>query len=458
MGNNQLHKKIEALKEQVNQLTKQVKQLTEQNDFLTKELEKYKNPPKDSSNSSLPPSTDKKPNKYPDKEKSDRKPGGQYGHKGETKYIVNNPDEVKEILPTECANCGCENIINTGKILERRQEIDLPPITPYVVEYQQIAGKCSQCGKKVVGGFPVNINSPVVYGNKITALIAYLSIFGNNGYNKISKCFEEVFNCPISEGTVYNKLNKVANILNPVYDNILEELRKATVVGSDETSIRICAKNGWNWVFQNEELTYLVSRMTRGFAVIEELFGKKFEGVWVSDRFGAQLKIEGKHQICIAHIIRNCKYVKKAENSEFAGSLLELLYESIEFRRKAGDNYRVNEVQEKIIDIKRRMKDIFGKPPPQKQERTLFQGLLGRQDQLLLFLDNAEVPYDNNGSERSLRSLVTKRKVSNGFRSQEGARFYDIIGSVFQTLQKQGLDIMDSLLDMLNGKNVLLGC
>ena len=90
----------------------ELEDLRNENAQLKAELEKYKNPPKDSSNSSLPPSTDKKPNKYPPKKKSWKKLGGQKGHKGSTKFMVDNPDLIEEIIPEICPNCGCNHIFN----------------------------------------------------------------------------------------------------------------------------------------------------------------------------------------------------------------------------------------------------------------------------------------------------------------------------------------------------------
>jgi len=423
---------------------------------LKKELEKYQNPPKDSSNSSLPPSTDKKPNKYPDKEKSWKKSGGQKGHKGKTKYMADNPDETVKVFPTECEHCGCKHILNTEKVLERRQKIDLPPIVPYVVEYQQIAGQCTKCGKRVVKDFPEDIKSSVAYGNNITAAICYLSVFGQMGYEKISKCFADLFNCPISEGTINNKLVKASKLLEPTYNKILNLLKNSDVVGSDETHLRITAKNAYSWVFQNKKLTYLTYSFSRAFSVIENLFGKNFKGAWTSDRYAAQLKIEAHHQLCLPHLIRDFKYVVEAEKSKFAQDLLNLCCDCIKFRQEKGSNYDPSKHYEPIMIFKNRMRNIFSKAPPQKKEKTLFKGLVGRQKELLLFLDNPLVPFDNNGSERALRNIVTKRKVSNGFRSEEGAKVYCIIASVFQTFQKQGYNLLSSIIELLNGKNILL--
>jgi len=434
----------------------ELEELRKENAQLKAELEKLKTPPKDSSNSSKPPSTDQKSNKYPSKEKSWKKPGGQKGHKGKTKFMADNPDEIKEIIPNKCPHCNNHHILNTGKILEKRQEIDIPPIVPYIVEYQQMAGQCTMCGSRVVEKFPENITASVIYGNNITAMISYLNVSGRMGYQQITTCFRDLFNCPISEGTVQNKLKKTAKNLKPLYDNILELLKTSPVIGSDETGLRITAQNAYSWVFQNNNLTYLTAQFSRGFKVIDNLFGQSFNGIWVSDRYPAQLKIKGNHQLCLAHLIRDCIYLGDSKKSKFAKSLLNLLNKCIKFRKENNDDYDPLKYTGEITKFKEKMSNIFSKAPPTKEEKTLYSGLLGRQNEMLLFLENSSVPFDNNGSERALRGIVTKRKVSNGFRSTEGAEIYCIIASVFQTLQKQKLNIFYSLINLLNGKNILL--
>ena len=427
-----------------------VQELKEKVKALEEELAKYKQPPKDSSNSSNPPSKDQKPNKYPGQKKSKRKSGGQKGHKGHNKFMVDNPDEIIPVLPKECPHCGSNSFLDSQKVVERRQEIEIPPIKPYVKEYQQRPCTCCSCGKRVIESFPQAISAPVCYGNTVAATISFLYVYGQLSYQRITNVLEALCNLKISEGTVKNKLEKTKETLKPTYDDILKKLQTSDYVGSDETGMRIDGKNGYVWVFQNDLLTYFHSCYSRGFKVIKQFFGEKFSGKWVSDRLAAQLKIKALHQLCLSHIIRDCKYVIEAEKSRFAKRLLILLYRCIDFKRKE------KTCRESREDYKKQLSYLFSKIPPGKLAQKLFKGLVGRQKELLLFLDYPFLPFDNNGSERALRSVVTKRKVSNCFRTLEGAHCYDILASVMHTFRKQGLDIMDSLLRLFNNETILL--
>jgi transposase len=88
----------------------ELERLRAENEQLKIELEKYQKPKKDSSNSSIPSSQEKYDKKYPERECSNHKSGGQKGHKGYTKIQVENPDKVTEIYPEKCSYCGCTHL------------------------------------------------------------------------------------------------------------------------------------------------------------------------------------------------------------------------------------------------------------------------------------------------------------------------------------------------------------
>jgi transposase len=227
---------------------------------------------------------------------------------------------------------------------------------------------------------------------------------------------------------------------------------------SDETGTKIDGKNGYQWAFQNKLLTFFKSSFFRKFQVIEETIGHKFNGSWVSDRYGAQLKIEAEHQLCLPHLVRDCKYIEESENSKWAKRLRKLLENLMRFRKLQGGNFNPFESTTfRIIKkLKKALYRIFSKAPPKKLEKTLFNSLNSRQNQLIHFLDKPDVPYDNNGSERALRNRVIKRKISGGFRSFNGAVCHDIIASVIETAKKQGLNVFQVLTSILSGGQLLL--
>jgi hypothetical protein len=126
---------------------------------------------KDSHNSSKPPSSDMTPPPKRNqslREKSGRKPGGQKGHVGHTRPLVENPDAVERYEPAHCCQCGRSLADRPGEVTERRQVRDIPPIQVLVTEHQQIGKVCS-CGCRNEGVFPTHITAPVQIGQRAPA-------------------------------------------------------------------------------------------------------------------------------------------------------------------------------------------------------------------------------------------------------------------------------------------------
>lgn len=133
---------------------------------------------KDSSSSSKPPSTDvfRKPKPQNLREKSGRKPGGQYGHPGHGLALFDNPDRVIEKKADACDKCGHDNIIYNGKY-EAKQKIDIKILTT-ITEERSCEGMCADCGNIVRGEFSPGFVNPTQYGDNLKATVALLSEHG----------------------------------------------------------------------------------------------------------------------------------------------------------------------------------------------------------------------------------------------------------------------------------------
>ena len=437
---------VEDIKKQLKYQEEKLKIQTEKIEKLEKELEQYRKPQKDSSNSSIPPSNNKWEKKYPFKEKTNRKTGGQNGHKGTNKAYIENSDEIINLDNGICPYCGGMHFIENEKKIKRKQLIDIK-IAPYTKEYVQHHLICEKCKRKVPN-IPFEQAGNIEYGNLIQALSTYLNVQGNMSYERITKFFKEVCHIDISEGSIDNILNTIAKKHEINAEKILSELKKSKVIGSDETSIRINKENKYLWVLQNELYTYF-SNGNRSFEKLNEIIGEEFNGVWVSDRYNAQLKLNCSHQLCLSHIIRECRYLIESEKSKFAEKLKELLQNAIKLRNKHGTEYEPfkPDIFRKVQKLKEEMIKIFKKRPKKKEQDSLklWKSLIPRVNQLLLFLEYKNVPPTNNASERGLRNAVTKRKVSGCHRSKNGADRFCIISSIIETAKKQSIDILQAI-------------
>jgi len=425
---------VQILKEEAKDLKKEVKELQE-------EVKRLKTP-KNSGNSSLPPSHDLFRFKNQSlREKSNKKSGGQPGHKGDTLLMSPIPDKIIEHRPDQkCPQCGKVHTDESSQIIGKRQVIDIPMIKAGVIEHQIIQTTCA-CGFVSTGNFPANVSASVQYGNNLIALTAYLSSRQYVPYSRLSELLKSITNISMSEGTIYNLLNKAANIVLPIYQGIKDEIEKATTIGGDESGVKVKNENYWAWTWQTILATFIVITKSRGFVTISNTFPKGFpNSTYVSDSLSAQLKTVAKrHQLCLAHLLRELKYFEQTFNHKWVIEMTALLKRAIVLKNTMTLEQYTEQLEERTailqefeILINQTLPDIVSKIFPFQHR------LKKRQHQVFNFLFHPDVPYDNNGSERSIRNIKVKQKVSGSFRSERGSEIFAILRSVFDTTIKKG--------------------
>ena len=448
---------ILALEEENLQLKEAIKLLTDKVAFLTN-LIQTSHVKKDSHNSSMPPSSDfAKPNQSL-RTKSDRKSGGQNGHTGNTLKMSSNPDKHIVVQDSFCKACG-NNL--SGEIFylhSKRQIVDIPPTVPVYTEYQQMACRCSKCGKKSLAAYPNDAKAAIQYGTNIQTFIAYLSVYQSVPYFRLKKLLEQMFSLSISEGTIENILNRVAKKCRVVYNQIKTEIGKSAVIGSDETGCKVNSKKHWMWVWQNAINTFIVPSHNRGFETIQSVFADGLpNATLVCDRWAAQLKMMTKNnQICLAHLQRELVFLEETEKLPFATSFKELISSIYKLKQSHLENGKACiKGDEKSLEIEKQLSDLLLIPIcKDKAAKTLvFQNsMLKNHAAILPCIYSLDIPPDNNASERAIRIIKVKQKVSGQFKTGQDA--FAIIRSVIDTLKKRGLDIMTNFKVILDLKTI----
>jgi transposase len=431
----------EQLVDLVYDLLIRVDKLTSEVQELKEEVQRLKTP-KNSGNSSLPPSHDLFRNKNQSlREKGDKKSGGQAGHKGETLLMSPNPDKIIEHRSNEiCPHCGKIHSIQDSQIIGKRQVIDIPAIKACVIEHQILRTTCT-CGYVSTGNYPAEVSAPVQYGNNLIALTAYLSSRQYVPYSRLSELVHNITNISMSEGTIFNLLNKAANIVLPIYQGIKEEIAKATIVGGDETGVKVKNEKFWAWTWQSLYATYIVISKSRGFVTVDKIFPDGFpNATYVSDSLSAQLKTSAsRHQLCLAHLLRELNYFDETFHLKWAIEMKVLLKRAIELKNTMTQEQYTGPSEERTVILKEFEILVNQKLPDKVSKIFPFQKRLKkRQHQLFNFLYYQDVPYDNNGSERAIRNIKVKQKVSGSFRSERGSEIFAILRSVMDTTIKKG--------------------
>lgn len=419
---------------------------------LKAELAVYKNP-KNSGNSSIPPSKDENRARGDQslREKSGKKSGGQPGHKGSTLSMVSEPDQVIDHLPGICGHCGKDLSSIEPFFIGKRQIVEIPPIKPFYIEHRVYGRKCG-CGQVCEGFFPGHVKAPIQYGGSVANLVAYLSVRHYVPYRRSCEIFENVFLLPLSEGSVKNLLQAVAAKLYPCYMQIKDQVSNSMSVGADETTAIFAGLKGWFWIWQDRLNSFVTAAMGRGAKVRAEHFPDGFPGsVVCSDAYPVHLSTPCKaHQLCIAHLLRDLNYfIGLYPFNPWPQRLKSLFNDALELKKSMGaKDYGQNPARDSIEKSFRRL--LRTPPAPKGKLLAFFNRMLKNQDSVFTFLYYQEVPPDNNRSERGIRNVKVKQKVSGQFKTLEGGQTFAIIRSVIDTFIKRDLNILNSLANLPN--------
>lgn len=405
---------------------------------------------KTSKNSHLPPSVDLTRKNQSLRGKSDKPVGGQKGHKGTTLKMSATPDEVYQLYPSFCNRCGQDLKDFSFELSSKRQVTDIPPIVPFITEYQCLKTTCT-CGKVLCGDFPEGVNAPTQYGTNVQSLVVYQSYYQFMPFERLQDFFKKVCNLSIGKGTIENIIRRTAAKATPVYETIKECVQNSVYVGADETSFKCNGTKHWFWVWQNTRLTYLVAADTRSKAVIEEEFPDGLpDSIVGSDRLAAQLSTTSKgKQICLAHLLRDCNYLIECEKNDWTSQFKTLLQDAIILKQLTSS---YSKKHEKAVEIEQKankllendyLDTLLKEPEKYKKTITFFKGMSQCREALFTFLYYKDVPFHNNGSESAFRMVKVKAKISGQFKSLQNE--FAILRSVIDTAIKNGQSVFKAI-------------
>ena len=356
------------------------------------------------------------------------------------------PSEIIELKSNYYASCGSDLMDEPFVLQAKRQVIDLPPIAPIYTEYQQYSCKCSGCGHKQIASFPASVKDPIQYGSSVETLVSYLSVYQSVPYYRLKTMFSQVFSLPLSQGTVDNILHRVALKCEVVYEHIKAEISKSSVIGSDETGAKVNSEKWWIWVWQNITTTFIIASNNRGAKTIETFFSQGFANATLtSDRWAAQLKTftKGK-QICLAHLLRELVYLIESEKNEFSSEFKTMIGTVFDLKKQQLVNRKSCKVDDpRAILLENKLNELPGKViDAEKYPKTAVfqQSIIKCRGYLLPCVYDLDIPPNNNASERAIRIIKVKQKVSRQFKT--GQHAFCVIRSVIDTLIKRNLEVV----------------
>ena len=413
-------------------------------------------PPATSRNSSQPPSRDQKTNA--DKQKSPQRVGAKPGHQVATRRLVEHPDRVIEAKVEQCANCHADLHDVPPDRIVRHQLEELPVVRPLVIETQIHEVECPHCHTLQRGEPPEGLAATRQFGPRLEATVIYYKQEQHLSYERIAETMRDLCGVELSEGGINAILRRGGEAAQPEADQIAAAVAQSEIIGSDETSARVSGRNWWQWVFRSAAGVAHVIAPTRGAEVIRQFMGEHCAECWVSDCYSSQLLSPAEYrQLCLSHQIRDLqRVIEQDAELSWPRSVQELFREAIHLwnRFTRADALTLTGYLRRVTEIENRLDDLLAEDQTGTAAQNLSERYLKHRDHLLVFLSYPGVPPDNNACERALRPSVIHRKVTNGFRSEWGAKGYAALETVLETAKLQGRRVFEVLVELM-GKPVL---
>lgn len=422
-----------------------------------------------SRNSHWPSSRDKSRQKKRTKSlrrQSDKKPGGQKGHQGHTLKMSDKPDVVTIHRPDRCQHCRQPfDDEQRAVAVDKRQVHDLPPMQLVVREHQAETLCCPQCHQLSQGTFPHDVVAPVQYGPGVQQLAVYLKTEQYIPYDRSRQLFADLFDLNLSPGTLQNIIERAAQRLRPVVEPIKAALVNSQILHCDESGFYIGGRRHWLHVAATKTLTCYYPHPRRGREATDAMgILPDFRGTAVHDFWSAYRQYqECRHGLCNVHHLRDLTAVAENDNQSWASRFKWFLLSARQIVEQARLTEATALPPQKVTQIER----IYGhliqsalhanQPPPggwpkgkrgrakKPKSRNLAERLDQHRHEVLAFVYDFKVPFDNNLAERDIRMLKVQQKISGCFRSQAGAKDFCTIRSYLSTIRKQGVSVWSAL-------------
>jgi transposase len=390
-------------------------------------------PEKSSRTSSKPPSTDRK------EKRENAKPGGaKPGHEGHSRELCETPDATEDHAPTHCARCGAAfGADATRELIGEYDEIELPPVRPFVRRHRRFAIRCSCCGGETKAALPAAATG-TPFGPRIHALAIYLKTRHALSYERLQRLFLDLFGLGVSQGALMNMFSRTTAAFGEKRGQALAILRAAKFVASDETGMRIEGVNAFHWVFRCDEAVVHEADFTRSAEVVRRTMNGARPKVWISDRYSAQQRHAEANQTCLAHLSRDVAYGIEASEDD-APFRLKLWFDRVFSLADEITAIAPSTLKAKRRELERQIDVILQTPTSCMVAAELIAKIARARDQLLTFCAfPGKVDPTNNACERALRPAVIQRKVTNGYRAMWAAEYEAAVRTVVDTAGLKG--------------------
>jgi transposase len=401
-----------------------------------------------SSNSSLPPSSDAPQHRRPARhEASGRKQGAQVGHQGRGRSLkpTEEVDRVVDLRPVRCRQCG-GRLKGDDLTPARHQVMEVPVARAEVTEYRRHTLRCAAGGVKTEAEWSAEIPKGS-FGARLQAVVVYFTGRLSMSHRDAVEAVSVLHGVELSLGTVAALQQQVSARLATPVETARRYVQEQAVNYVDETGWKEKSKQCWLWLNATKDVTTFHLLAKRNSTAARAVIGSGRCSVITTDRFrGYDWLSAAKRQVCWAHLKRDFQAMveRGAESKEIGEALLkqtEKLFDLWHQARDAELGWRC--FQRLIAPVRERVKEQLARGVVCKSVKTreTCRELRRLEASLWTFARVRRVEPTNNRAERALRRAVLWRRKSFGTQSAAGSRFVERILTVVTSLRQQGRDL-----------------
>jgi transposase len=380
----------------------------------------------------------KRPGKKGSQRPRGKRPGS--GNQRKTKPV----DEKHVIELDHCPKCNRDlsrrpAAQKPGRIIE---DIEEPAAKTTVVEEIEQTAWCPTCqemvsskSERALPGSDIGLNATIV--------IAYLWVMSALSLPKIQALLQTFRALRLSTAGLSCMMIRLSGILQPVYEEILADVKDGARIFADETGWRVKGVLWWLWIFANRRSAFYWAEHCRGSPVVERLLGPVFLGVLIVDGWCAYNQIVCAKQTCMAHIFRKIRafidaYPQYRTIMSFYLKLRRIIKDGVKLQ---GARSQLTELvfRRRLKALHHRLDELLAWPQPNAVLAKTIDKVRRQRQHILTFVEHEDTPNHNNYGEYIIKKGVIKRKMSGGSMSAEGAKAYACIQSIAMTCQLRNL-------------------
>lgn len=389
----------------------------------------------------------------PDRNPKGTNPRGKpLGSNGATREEPEKIDEKINVKAKQCPN-GHRKINQTD--CHMRIVYEIPEISIIAKQFTVYEYDCRVCNLHFFATHP-ELPREGMIGPNLQAFITELRHNFAGSYEKISDFLGSLTGTTFSPQGMNDCVSRTAQYLELSYKKMEEQIGKAKVVHSDETSWPLDGNDWWLWLLCTLNIVFITINQSRARKVITNILGDYFEGVIVSDCLQVYRNFASAFQRCWSHLLRKTYFEKeKAPNKDIVilHEQLTMLYEDVKmfvaekpsFEQRVWSAIMYNQKLQRITNYKWRSDSA----------KSITENMLKDfQGQWLVGVVMPEVELTNNKDERGIRKVIPHRKLLGGHRTKQGAYDFAVIETHRQTWKLRNQSPYNKLVEYLMDYNV----